>query len=73
MLFHNRREAGSQLATHLQAYAGRDDVLVLGLPRGGVEVAFEVARSLHAPLDVMLVRKLGLPSDEEVAVGAVAE
>ena len=72
MLFHNRTEAGRQLATKLTAYAGRPDVLVLALPRGGVPVAFEVARALHAPLDVFLVRKLGLPGQEELAMGAIA-
>src|SRR6266446_7015275 len=72
MLFRDRAEAGRQLATKLQAYADRPDVLVLALPRGGVPVAFEVAQALHAPLDVFLVRKLGLPGQEELAMGAIA-
>ena len=72
MLFRDRREAGRQLAAKLAAYAGRPDLLVLALPRGGVPVAFEVARALDAPLDVFLVRKLGLPGHEEVAMGAIA-
>jgi predicted phosphoribosyltransferase len=72
MYFRNRREAGKQLAKHLTAYANRPDVLVLALPRGGVPVAYEVARALRAPLDVFLVRKLGLPGHEEFAIGAVA-
>src|SRR5438132_9186711 len=72
MLYRDRREAGRQLAAKLAAYAGRPDVLVLALPRGGVPVAFEVARALDAPLDVFLVRKLGLPGHEELAMGAIA-
>src|SRR5207253_5991257 len=72
MLFHDRVDAGRQLATKLTAYANRPDVLVLGLPRGGVPVAFEVARTLNAPLDVFLVRKLGVPGQEELAMGAIA-
>src|SRR5438874_9497998 len=72
MLFRNRIEAGRQLAAKLAAYADRSDVLILALPRGGVPVAFEVARALHAPLDVFLVRKLGLPGHEELAMGAIA-
>ena len=72
MYFRDRREAGRQLSQHLAAYANRPDVLVLALPRGGVPVAYEVARALHAPLDVFLVRKLGLPGHKEVAMGAVA-
>ena len=72
MYFRDRREAGRQLARHLAAYANRPDVLVLALPRGGVPVAYEVARALDAPLDVFLVRKLGLPGHEELAMGAVA-
>src|SRR3979411_2323962 len=72
MYFRDRREAGRQLAQHLAAYANRPDVLVLALPRGGVPVAYEVARALHAPLDVFLVRKLGLPGHAEYAMGAVA-
>jgi len=72
MLFRDRREAGRVLAGKLMKYAGRPDVLVLALPRGGVPVAFEVARALRAPLDVFLVRKLGLPGREELAIGAIA-
>jgi putative phosphoribosyl transferase len=70
--FRDRREAGRLLAQRLSAYAGRDDVLVLALPRGGVPVGAEVARALGAPLDVFLVRKLGLPGQEELAMGAIA-
>jgi erythromycin esterase-like protein/predicted phosphoribosyltransferase len=70
--FRDRAEAGKLLAERLRAYAGRDDVIVLALPRGGVPVAFEVARALDAPLDVFLVRKLGVPGHEELALGAIA-
>ena len=70
--FRNRNEAGRLLAEKLTAYANRSDVLVLALPRGGVPVAYEVARCLGAPLDVFLVRKLGVPGYEELAMGAVA-
>jgi erythromycin esterase-like protein/adenine/guanine phosphoribosyltransferase-like PRPP-binding protein len=70
--FRDRAEAGRRLAEKLAAYANRQDVLVLALPRGGVPVAFEVARSLGAPLDVFVVRKLGVPGHEELAMGAVA-
>jgi len=70
--FRDRYEAGRQLATKLSAYAGRPGVVVLALPRGGVPVAFEVARDLAAPLDVYLVRKLGVPGHEELALGAIA-
>lgn len=72
MVFRNRKEAGQRLARALAAYAHRPDVLVLALPRGGVPVGFEVAHALGAPLDVFLVRKLGLPGHEELAMGAVA-
>lgn len=72
MLFEDRRSAGQILARKLSEYAGRDDVVVLGLPRGGVPVAYEIARRLHAPLDVFLVRKLGVPGQEELAFGAIA-
>src|SRR5881398_2425360 len=72
MLFRNRTDAGRQLAAKLAEYADRPDVLVLALPRGGVPVAYEVARALHAPLDVFLVRKLGVPDQEELAMGAIA-
>jgi putative phosphoribosyl transferase len=70
--FQDRFEAGRLLATRLEAYANREDVWVLALPRGGVPVAFEVAKALHAPLDVFLVRKLGVPGHEELAMGAIA-
>jgi putative phosphoribosyl transferase len=70
--FLDRREAGHVLAGHLSQYAERDDVAVLALPRGGVPVAFEVARALHLPLDVLIVRKLGVPGHEELAMGAIA-
>lgn len=70
--FLDRTEAGQLLATKLTAYANRPDVLILALPRGGVPVAFEVARALHAPLDVIIVRKLGVPGEEELAMGAIA-
>lgn len=71
-LYRDRTEAGRVLARRLAAYADRPDVIVLALPRGGVPVAYEVARELHAPLDVFIVRKLGLPGHEELAIGAVA-
>jgi len=70
--FHDRKDAGRALAADLAGYAGRNDVVVLALPRGGVPVAYEVARALAAPLDVFLVRKLGLPGHEELAMGAIA-
>ena len=70
--FKDRRDAGRQLAQALRSYAGRSDVLVLGLPRGGVPVAFEVAQALGAPLDVFIVRKLGMPRYQELAIGAIA-
>ncbi len=70
--FRDRRDAGRQLADQLVAYASRRDVIVLALPRGGVPVAYEVARALGAPLDVFLVRKLGMPGHEEFAIGAIA-
>jgi putative phosphoribosyl transferase len=72
MFFRDRSDAGQKLAEALVAYADRPDVIVLGLPRGGVPVAYEVARALHAPLDVFLVRKLGVPGYEELAMGAIA-
>jgi len=70
--FRDRSEAGQILARELMAYAGREDVIVLALPRGGVPVAFEVARAIQAPLDVFVVRKLGVPGHEELAMGAIA-
>ncbi|MDB6159992.1 MAG: putative phosphoribosyl transferase, partial [Gammaproteobacteria bacterium] len=71
-IFRDRREAGRLLAKELAAFASRPDVIVLALPRGGVPVGYEVARVLGAPLDVFLVRKLGVPGYEELAMGAVA-
>lgn len=71
-LFQDRADAGQQVAEKLTAYRGRSDVVVLGLPRGGVPVAYGVAKALNAPLDVFLVRKLGLPGHEELAMGALA-
>ncbi len=70
--FRNRTEAGQLLAEQLLAYRDRPDVLVLGLPRGGVPVAYEIARALHLPLDICLVRKLGTPRHPELAMGAIA-
>ena len=70
--FQDRREAGRVLAGELRQYAGRPDVLILALPRGGVPVAHEVAQALDAPLDVFVVRKLGVPGHEELAMGAIA-
>jgi len=70
--FRDRQQAGQALGQELRAYARRRDVIVFGLPRGGVPVAFEVAQALRAPLDVCLVRKLGVPGREELAMGAVA-
>jgi predicted phosphoribosyltransferase len=70
--FRDRAEAGRQLAEDLREYAGRDDVIVLALPRGGVPVAYEVAKALGAPLGVFVVRKVGVPGHEELAMGALA-
>jgi predicted phosphoribosyltransferase len=70
--FRDRRDAGRKLAQKLPAYVGRSNVLILALPRGGVPVAYEVARALNAALDIFLVRKLGLPGREELAIGAIA-
>lgn len=72
MYFRNRTEAGQVLARCLQQYKNQPDVLILGLPRGGVPVAYEVARELNAPLDVFIVRKLGVPGHEELGMGAIA-
>jgi len=72
MGYKNRSDAGKRLAAKLQIYAGRPDVVVLGLPRGGIPVAFEVARTLQLPLDVFVVRKMGVPGHEELAMGAIA-
>ena len=70
--FHDRKEAGKLLAAKLTAYANKQDVIVLALPRGGVPVGFEIAQALHVPLDVIVVRKLGVPGQEELAMGAIA-
>ena len=72
MRFRNRTHGGQRLAEKLKSYAGRSDVVVLALPRGGVPVGFEVARALGAPLDIFLVRKLGVPGHAELAMGAIA-
>ena len=72
MIFRDRKEAGEVLASRLKQYANRGDVVVLALPRGGVPVGFELARALDAPLDVFVVRKLGTPGHEELAMGALA-
>ncbi|MDH0091777.1 phosphoribosyltransferase [Achromobacter mucicolens] len=72
ILFRNRREAGLLLARKLASYAGRPDVIVLALPRGGVPVGFEVAAELNAPLDIMVVRKIGMPGHPEYAIGAIS-
>jgi putative phosphoribosyl transferase len=72
MIFSNRREAGRKLAERLRGYANRKDVVVLGIPRGGVPVAFEVAKTLQVPLDILLLRKLGVPGHEELGFGAIA-
>jgi len=71
-LFHDRTDAGRQLAERLSGYANRNDVVALGLPRGGVPVAYQVASRLAVPLDVFLVRKLGVPGHVELAMGAIA-
>ncbi len=73
MLFRDRKDSGEQLAERLPGYADRKDVVVLGLPRGGVVTAQEVALKLHAALDVLIVRKLGFPGQQELAIGAVSE
>ncbi len=72
MLFQDRFEAGRILASRLSQFAHQNNLIVLGLPRGGIPVAFEVARTLHCPLDVFVVRKLGVPGREELAMGAIA-
>ncbi len=72
MIFKDRRDAGRQLAQRLSEYAGVRNIIVLGIPHGGVPVAFEVAQALHAPLDVFLSSKLGVPGNEELAFGALA-
>jgi putative phosphoribosyl transferase len=72
MVFHDRHDAGKVLASQLARFANRSDIIVLALPRGGVPVGFEIARALGAPLDIFLVRKLGVPGREELAMGAIA-
>src|SRR5450631_783913 len=72
MVFKNSEDAGRQLARLLARFANQKDVIVLGIPRGGVSVAYEVARELHAPLDIFLSQKLGVPGQEELAFGAIA-
>ena len=72
MKFRDRQQAGMLLAHELTEYAGADGLIVLGIPRGGVPVAFEIAKELHAPLDIFLSRKLGVPGQEELAFGAIA-
>src|SRR5437868_11188902 len=72
MIYRDRIDAGKQLAARLADYADRDDLLVLALPRGGVPVAYEVAKALRAPMDIFLVRKLGVPGHEELAMGAIS-
>lgn len=71
-IFRNRRDAGRKLVEKLTSYHNRPDVVVLALPRGGVPVAYEVALALNAPLDIFIVRKLGMPGQEELAIGAIA-
>jgi len=73
MVFKDRRDAGRQLAGRLTQYRDKADVIVLGLPRGGVTVAAEIAQALRCPLDILIVRKIGFPGDPEFAVGAVSE
>jgi len=72
MIFADRTEAGRLLARHLNSYADREDVIVLGVPRGGIPVAFEVATALRVPFDIFVLRKLGVPGHEELAFGAIA-
>lgn len=71
MIFRNRKEAGQRLASRLEKYANREDVIVLGVPRGGVPIAFEVAQALNLPLDIFVLRKLGVPGHEDLAFGAI--
>lgn len=71
-MFQDRQDAGQQLAQHLLQYKNKKEVLVLGIPRGGIVVAAEVAKQLHAPLDILVIKKLGAPGNEELAIGAVS-
>lgn len=73
MLFKDRQDAGKKLAEKLKAYKGQQDIIVLALPRGGIPVGFEIAKSLEVPLDIFIVRKLGVPGHEELAMGAIAD
>lgn len=73
MVYKNRKEAGKQLAEKLMRYRDKPGMIVLGLPRGGVAVAYEVSRALHYPLDILIVRKIGFPGNPELAAGAVSE
>ena len=73
MIFKNRKDAGIRLASKLLHYKDREDVLVLALPRGGVVVGFEIAKLLHCPLDIIIIRKIGFPGQPELAIGAVSE
>jgi len=72
MLFEDRFQAGRELASKLGEFRNRDEAVVLALPRGGVPVGYEVAKAIHAPLDIFVVRKLGVPGQEELAMGALA-
>jgi putative phosphoribosyl transferase len=72
-MFKNRNDAGAQLAVRLSQYKDREDVLILALPRGGVVIGYELAQALNAPLDVLIVRKIGYPGQEELAIGAISE
>lgn len=73
LVFQDRQEAGKQLAARLQGYRDKENLLVLALPRGGVTVGYEIARELHCPLDVLIVRKIGCPGNPELAAGAISE